>query len=156
MNRQIVIEAPNPQYGPYDVTKVFLGGGISNCPPWHDYFLRRIQGFNCDYTIYNPRRADFDVSDPNQSVIQIKWEHDHLHMSDIIVFWFPCETLCPITLFELGKYCQPNGRSLIVGCHPDYKRKTDVIEQMKLARPGFKVHEDLNDVINELQYALTY
>jgi len=48
-------------------------------------------------------------------------------LSDIkALIGFPCETLCPITLYELGTWSilsQQTGAKLFVGCHPEYKRK---------------------------------
>lgn len=154
--KQIVIEAPNPGYGSSQHEAVFLGGGISDCPDWQGYFINKLQFFVEEYTIYNPRRCGFDMTDPDQSRIQIDWEHNHLDAASVIVFWFPKETLCPITLFELGKYCRDRSKHLIVGCHTEYKRRMDVVEQMKLVRPGLFVHSNLNDMVNELHYHLTY
>lgn len=153
---QIVIEAPNPSYGSPRFEAVFLGGGISDCPDWQSYFIKHINTRVHDYTIYNPRRSGFDITNSEDSRIQIDWEHKHLEAASVLVFWFPMETLCPITLFELGKYCRDMDKTLIIGCHPEYKRRMDVIEQMKLVRPDIAVHDNLHGIIHELHYRLTY
>lgn len=153
--KQIVIEAPDPNFS-FKLESIFLGGGISDCPDWQRYFINKLNEKVNDYIIYNPRRSDFDISDPDQSKIQIEWEHEHLEDASIIVFWFPKETLCPITLFELGKYCRDSSKHLIIGCHPEYKRRLDVVEQMKMVRPGVSVHDNLNSMVTELHYYLTY
>lgn len=153
--KQIVIEAPDPNLS-FKNGAIFLGGGISDCPDWQSYFISKLNDKVNDYVIYNPRRSDFNISDKEQSKIQIKWEHEHLEDASIIVFWFPRQTLCPITLFELGKYCRDMDKTLIIGCHPYYKRRLDVIEQMKLVRPDVIVHDGIDDMVNELHYALTY
>lgn len=153
--QQIVVEAPNYFRGLYKVSPVFLGGGISDCPDWQSYFINESKKLEADFIFFNPRRADFNMKDPEQTKLQIAWEHEHLELAGIQVFWFPKETLCPITLFELGKYCRSD-KHLIVGCHPDYKRREDVIEQLKLVRPDLVVYSSLNSMVTELHYALTY
>jgi hypothetical protein len=43
--------------------------------------------------------------------------------------------------------------ALMVGCHPDYKRKFDVIEQMSL-HCGLPVFESLEDLVGETEMLL--
>jgi hypothetical protein len=73
-----------------------------------------------------------------ESIEQIKWEHEHIHKCKWMMFWFCEETLCPITLFELGvavtRSNLPDNR-LFIGAHPGYQRKLDVEIQVGLARP---------------------
>lgn len=86
--------------------------------------------------LLNPRRAQFDVTDPTLTEKQIAWEFDHLHKADIIVFWFPKETLCPITLYELGAWSVRAAQTetkVLIGCHPEYQRRDDVIIQTRLS-----------------------
>ena len=80
---------------------------------------------------------------------QIEWEHEALRASDTILFWFPKETLCPITLFELGVWSSKRGVPIIVGTHPEYARRLDVVTQLRLARPDVVVHNNLDDVLNQ-------
>lgn len=87
-----------------------------------------------DLTILNPRRKHFPMDDPNAAASQIVWEHKHLDIAKSIMFWFSPETLCPITLFEYGKWIV-SGKRLFVGCHPDYARLIDVKIQTALVRP---------------------
>jgi hypothetical protein len=130
--------------------RVFLAGGITNCPDWQQDVIKS-QG-NEDIVLMNPRRVNFDVSDPTQEEFQIEWEHCHLIFSNIILFWFPEETLCPITLFELGKVAA-QGKAMVVGCHPGYKRRRDVIHQLGHLRPGIVVRDSLEAVIADLNHA---
>ena len=123
------IEAPNTT-GPDVAMKVFLAGGITGCPDWQSDVVRYLE--DVDVTVFNPRREDFPIGDPNAAMDQIKWEHDHLRKADAILFWFPCETLCPIVLYELGAWSMTT-KPLIIGCHPDYKRIQDVNIQTMLA-----------------------
>ena len=122
--------------------KVFLGGGITGCPDWQQELIGMLSSADDKLVLINPRRDSFDVNDPASSEFQIEWEYRHLHLADAIVFWFPCETLCPITLYELGA-AATRGAHIIVGCHPDYKRAFDVKKQLSLIRPNVTVHDNL-------------
>jgi len=118
---------------------IFLAGGISNCGDWQQTIAQKLIKECPALTIYNPRRKDFDVKDPNATPFQIAWEHDHLRKSSAILFWFPNETLCPITLYELGTWTQLSlrtGTKIFVGCDPKYQRIEDVRVQTKLAHPS--------------------
>lgn len=136
-----------PEYKTISNTaKVFVGGGITNCENWQDDLLNHLKtnpdNFESQYfSFYNPRRKEFDVSDPNESDIQIKWEYNYLRDADILLFWFSKETLNPITLYELGKWGNATDKILIIGCDPEYSRKTDVKIQTELARKSFSYCE---------------
>jgi len=116
---------------------IFLAGGISNCPDWqkelesHLYFAFGIHNF----VVFNPRRDKFDFANERESVKQIEWEHSMLEQCDTLLFWFPKETLCPITLYELGAYTGKK-KNLVIGIDPHYKRKLDVITQTRLKIAG--------------------
>ena len=99
----LYIEAPNGV--PPSLPKkpaLFLAGGITGCPDWQMKMCELL--CNQDLVVMNPRRKNFDVSEADASRHQIEWEHTHLRMADAVLFWFPCETLCPIVLFELGAW----------------------------------------------------
>lgn len=130
-----------------DLPRIFMAGGISGCPPWQDAFLETVA--KVPAVFYNPRRPDFNSTDLSMTKEQIKWEVEHLDKADAMIFWFPCETLCPITLFELGKYAQ-KGKTLFVGCHPDYARKLDVEEQLALMRIDIVVRNNIAMVIQDM------
>lgn len=125
---------------------LFLAGGITGCPDWQKEMIQRFK--NEDITLINPRRASFDITDPTMSAQQIDWENEHLILADAILFWFPFETLCPITLFELAKYAQ-RGKKIFVACHPAYARAFDVKHQLSLMRPDVTVHSSWEPMIAE-------
>lgn len=130
---------------------IFLGGGITGCPDWQQEAINQFGSYSLDDLILlNPRRSTFDITDPTMSEFQIKWEAHHLKHADAIIFWFPCETLCPITLFELGKHAQKGDR-IFVGCHPDYARAFDVKHQLSLipSQAHVKVHDNLYSLITD-------
>lgn len=126
-----------------EMPSIFLAGGITDCYDWQSDMIKLLQ--NCNVQLVNPRRSDFDVTNPNMSEEQIEWEYKNLNIVDAVLFYFPSETLCPITLYELGVHAT-KGTKLFVGCHPEYKRKFDVIKQLELIRPEIVVYETLEEL----------
>jgi len=137
------IQCPEEFTGASPELSVFLAGGITNTPNWQPEMVKLLSDTNL--TLVNPRRGNFPIDDPTAAEQQIRWEHKHLLRVNAILFWFPCETLCPITLFELGSWI-PRPKPLFVGCHPEYKRINDVRIQTKLERPFFRVVESLENL----------
>src|SRR5262245_48830305 len=131
------------EYEPEGLPSLFLAGGITGCPGWQETVVRQLK--EEAVVILNPRRANFPIDDPTAAQTQIKWEHRHLRKADAVLFWFPSETLCPITLYELGSWSMTT-KPLFVGVHPDYQRRQDVEIQTRLVRPEVKVHYDLVSV----------
>jgi hypothetical protein len=130
-----------------DELSLFLAGGISGCPDWQREVAQHLA--HTDLVILNPRRANFPMDSPDAAVEQIKWEFDHLLKATLILFWFPQETLCPITLFEYGKWLSRH-KPLFVGCHPEYKRLIDVQTQTRLERPLQTIHTSLDTLVEEV------
>lgn len=147
----LIIEAPNEVTSLKDKKnlKLFLAGGITNCPDWQKIVIEELK--DVPYlTIYNPRRANFPIDDPDAAKEQITWEYKHLSDSDIILFWFSRGSLNPIVLYELGKYGTSSKRPIVIGLDPKYERKQDVEIQTKLARPEVKITYSLYDLIDNL------
>lgn len=138
------IKCPDTLFHGFNELTVFMAGGITGCPDWQDTFKALLSNEG-NLVLVNPRRDDFDVRDPNASDAQIEWEHLHLTSCQAVSFWFPEETLCPITLFELGKIATGN-KPIFVGAHPNYKRRFDVVKQLKLIRPEVVVKDNLVDL----------
>jgi hypothetical protein len=126
---------------------VFLAGGITNCPDWQAEMVELLR--EADLTLLNPRRKDFPIGNPNAAMEQITWEHNRLCEASAILFWFPCETLCPIVLYELGAWSMTH-KPLFVGLHPDYARRQDVEIQTKLARPRIQIVYSLHDLAKQV------
>lgn len=130
--------------------ELFLAGGISNCPDWQaatELALSDLLG-----VVHNPRRPGVLVAD--EAVGQIEWEFEALRLSETILFWFPKDTVCPITLYELGVWAT-KGAPLIVGTDPKYTRQIDVFTQLRLARPDVIVHDSLDAVITQYREDMT-
>lgn len=150
-----IIEAPDNTPTVRGNYQIFLAGGISKCRDWQAEIIEKIK--NSEHikyaTIFNPRRNDYPVNDPVETLTQIKWEYNHLHFGDVIIFWFSPETLNPITLYELGKWGLSNdNKHIIIGIDPEYARKEDVEIQTKLARPDVTIVDSLDKIIEQLKH----
>lgn len=144
------VEAPEVFPSGGDYVTVFLAGGITGCPDWQMQMAILLTG--TDLVLFNPRRADFPIDDPNASYEQIAWEHYHLHRADRILFWFPAENQagCPIALFELGAWLRSD-KHVAVGVEPGYVRGEDVRIQIELERPEITVVDTLEDLALEIR-----
>lgn len=142
-----VVEAPNKYPEHCDL---FLGGGITGCPDWQAEMVEMLAIQSG--VVLNPRRSTDFTGDI--AVEQIQWEYQALRSVDTVLFWFPEETLCPITLLELGVFTQRPQTRLIVGTHPNYARRLDVVTQLELARPEVRVQNTLEGLANEYLWTL--
>jgi hypothetical protein len=127
--------------------RLFIAGGISGCGDWQAELIGRLR--QTGYCVFNPRRRDFPEGDAEASRRQIEWEHAHLAAADLVSFFFPPETLCPITLFELGKMAMSR-RELYVGADPGYARRKDVAIQLGLIRPEVRVVDTVEALAGQL------
>jgi hypothetical protein len=139
------IEAPN-NVGT-SLKKLFLAGSITGAPDWQKEIIDKIK--NLDIAIYNPRRANFPIDNPDAALEQITWERKYLNKADLISFWFSKETMAPIVLYELGAHSKTS-KPIIIGMDPDYKRRQDVEIQTKLERPDAPVVYSLNALVEEI------
>lgn len=145
-----LVQAPSEDK--FKGVKIFIAGGISNCPKWQDELVEKLSNEpkllkfkKKNIVIFNPRCKEI----PEEEA-QIKWEYKRLKKSDIISFWFSEGSLNPITLFEYGKHFKSKDKKIVVGCHPDYERRNNVITQTKLENPKLKVNENFDDFYNEI------
>jgi hypothetical protein len=151
----IIIEAPNDVYSLENKKnlKLFLAGGISNCPDWQSEVIKELRDVR-GLTIYNPRRADFPMHIPEASEEQITWEYYKLKEADIICFWFSRGSLNPIVLYELGRWGNSSDKPIIVGLDPEYERIHDVLIQTKLSRPKVELVYSLTELCEEVKIHL--
>ncbi len=144
----VYIEAPATISG-LGGDSIFLAGGISGCVDWQKVAKDALMQSDRYTMIANPRRNAFDLEDATVAEEQIKWEADHLERCSDIMFWFSNETVQPITLFELGRWCTYK-QNVFVGCDPDYSRRFDVVTQLGLCRPDIKVWDNLDDMLEHI------
>ena len=140
-----IIEAPKLYTPKENEMSLFLGGGITNCPNWQKELIELLKD-TPDLVMYNPRRANFPIHDPNAAEEQITWEYNNLKEVDILVFWFSRGSLNPIVLYELGMWGNSSHRALFVGMDEKYERQQDVLIQTKLARPEIEIAYSLEDL----------
>lgn len=127
---------------------VFLAGGITGCPNWQKDMEELLD--HTEYITINPRRdGDFNTIQPEWGVQQIEWEHFHLKHADYVLFWFPKEGMCMITLFELGK-CLAAGKKVVIGCDPEYIREFDVRTQARLDVPNIPIAKTIGELAMNL------
>lgn len=159
------------QYNPKpNQVSVFLGGGITDCKQWQKEVINLLNksGENLDnLIIYNPRRDNFPIDDPNASNEQIKWEFDYLMASDIFSMFFCGDTQSdqPICQYELGRYIPIKLSELstkynnkltpqdiiIITSEPQYKRIKDVEIQSKLALfDDYIINNNLQQHVNQI------
>lgn len=129
---------------------LFMAGGITGCGDWQTELAALLN--DTGWVLLNPRRENFPANDPIIAEQQIRWEHDHLRAASAILFWFPSETLCPITLYELGAWSM-TAKPLFIGVHPDYARRIDVELQTRLARPEVRIVYSLADLAELIKRA---
>jgi len=148
--------------GDRDTCTLFLAGGISGCGDWQSDMVRMLGSEPPDspsdtyrggrlsdrWTILNPRRHDYRDS-PDDARRQIEWEYAHLAVADAVSFWFPSETLCPITLLELGRW-SGIAKSIFVGVDPGYARRLDVEVQIGLVRPYVRIAYSLEELADRI------
>ena len=163
-SRCIYIEAPKEykykdKSFPYEEWKksLFLAGGITNCPNWQQELVQLLK--DVDLIIFNPRRDNFPIDDPNASYEQIKWEYNKFQVCKQILFWFSRGSLNPIVLFEYGRWSYMAKKfwqyqiKIFVGIDTEYKRKQDVEIQTKLLDPieqHLKIVYSLEDLAKQI------
>lgn len=135
--KHVIAPAELPQ-----TVNLFLAGGITGCPDWQKEIITNFA--DLPITVVNPRRAE--QFKPEDEANQIRWEFFALKKTEAILFWFPEETLCPITLFELGKFSLRKNIPLFVGTHENYKRRNDVYYQLLLERPEVEVVHSVHEL----------
>ena len=130
-----------------DRIDLFLAGGIPDVDDWQASVIERL--VDIPVAIANPRREEpFERSFQDE---QNRWEKEYLAVTDAVLFWFPPQTLCPMTLFELGVFTMKKETPIFVGAHPDYQRRYDILIQLSLARPEVVVRESLEATVADFR-----
>ena len=122
---------------------IFLGGSITGAIDWQEKVAPQLEDRN--FTVYNPRRKNYDVGNIEMEKEQIRWEKYFLDYCDFLFFYFSKETVAPITLFEYGCYIKSD-KKIIVYAHPEYPRLRDLLIQTELRNPDIFIHiKDLSE-----------
>lgn len=139
-----VITAPEEYEREQDDVFCFLAGGITGCPDWQQEVIKQLEKADLEHlVVFNPRRENFPINDPNAAKEQIEWEFKYLNKADIFSMYFCAgESDQPICMYELGRnlalmsrrYPIPYDSEHIAVCVEDgYKRTKDVQIQTDLA-----------------------
>ena len=146
----IVVEAPSRYRNSMGYPMLFMAGGITGAEDWQTKLLEELK--DEDLVVFNPKRKNFDTSDEEVEAQQITWEFLHIAKANAISFWFPPQTLCPITLFELGAVLgEKTDRSIFVGCDPSYARIRDVKIQVELRSKKIEDVESLSSLASQVK-----
>ena len=141
--------------------KCFLGGGITNCPEWQREVIANFAAYDAKFpgeldrlVVFNPRRDNFPIDDPNAAPQQISWEFNLLQKMDVFSMLFSSgESDQPICMYELGRNLQRMAtrfptdfaERVVISCDPSYKRAQDVKIQTQLAFSEFGVTPTIVD-----------
>jgi hypothetical protein len=133
-----VIIAPEPFDG---ITEpcCFLAGGITGCPEWQTSIIEMLS--EKDGILFNPRRPNFPIHDPNAAREQITWEFNALERADVFSMWFSnCASDQPICFYELGRHLALRKMygdldNVVIGVEKGFKRSQDVYIQTELVSP---------------------
>jgi hypothetical protein len=134
-------EIKAPDAARAEFKSLFIAGGISGCSDWQKEFITLLG--DARITVFNPRR-DIFPSERNAEEAQIRWEFERLRSADFVSFWFPAESLDPITLFELGSAME-RSVPLAIGVHKNYARRSDIEIQAGIRRPEIKIAHSLEE-----------
>lgn len=153
-----VVTAPEPLTSRLiDGPVVFVAGGITACPDWQATVTVALE--HDHVVLLNPRRAEFDLDDPDATEKQVRWEYEHRWHESLsyMLFWFPgSSSTQPIAMLELGEALARRELPIFVGADPEFPRYRDVLLQCRVARPDLTVHTDLGGVIGALQNDLRW
>lgn len=132
---------------------IFLAGSIEmgKAEQWQEKVQSALEDQD-DLVIYNPRRDDWDSTwkqtiDDDNFYGQVKWEHDHLKMCDIIFLYFEASSKSPISLLELGLFA--GEKEMIVVCPDGFWRKGNV--EFVCKEYDIPLFNTLEDGIKELK-----
>jgi hypothetical protein len=152
-----VIEAVNREWPIWEDSYpwVFMAGGITNCPDWQQDMIEKLNDVNKGI-LYNPRRKNFPIEDPNASKEQIEWEFDAIEACDIFTMWFSKgESDQPICMYELGRnlarYMMSEFADIVIGVEEGYRRQNDVLIQVGLVDEDIVIHRTFDDYIEAVR-----
>ncbi len=121
-----IIKAPHPLREGFSV---FLAGSIAmgRADNWQTRVEKALS--ESEIIIFNPRRDVWDASwaqrmDNPPFREQVEWELEALEKANVIAMYFDPDTKAPISLLELGLFCQTG--KVIVCCPSGFWRKGNV------------------------------
>jgi hypothetical protein len=138
--------------------KIFLAGSIEmgSAVDWQkevEEVLEKEIFKNYDYTIYNPRRINWDSSwkqsiENEQFKYQVEWELNKLYECNLILMYLDENTKSPISLLELGLYAQDT--KMVVICGENFWRRGNVEVTCNFYKVPLIVHNPREKTLSEL------
>ena len=127
----------------------YLAGGIY---PWREELIDLLKPSEAFYraAIINPIAPEYSPE------INTPWEFNNIRHSDCIVFWFSRDAVSPITLFEMGAGCRDHLKGMVVGVENGNPIRAEIVEQLRLYRPGLRVAETLLELKEEMEKFLLH
>ncbi len=145
-----IIVAPSNNKCKANTIKIFLAGTIDdgNSENWQKKICKEFIN-NEKFSILNPRRDKWDSDLGSSEVIrQIKWEHRRMDEADFIIMNILPESKSPISLMEIGMYCQSN--KLLVFCTDKFYR----FENVKCVCEKYKIKlietNKIEDIVEQI------
>lgn len=127
-DKEIQVEPKKYDISNNSCLSIFLAGTIDNGESynWQQGVIDNLSNCNLpNVTIYNPRRDKWEPdADEEQMFEQIKWEQKYLNECDIILMVLKSGSKSPISLLELGQFCDDN--KIILCCAEEFYRLTNV------------------------------
>lgn len=149
-----MIEVKAPAPWSHNQPTIFLAGTIDmgNSEDWQAKAVHHLR--DCNYTILNPRRDDWDSSwsqtlDDHNFTQQVNWELDGLTEADYVLMYLAPGSASPVSLLELGLLVGGGGPELFIVCPPGFYRRGNV--QMVAKRAGIPVYDDLERALVALR-----
>lgn len=151
-----VVYAPNYHCIDNLERRLYLSGGVAGCPDWQSEMIKSLE--KTSLIIFNPRRQFLLTNMPEVVQAQREWELGYIRLASAVAFWFPKESLCPSTNFELGllstKYRYAQAIEIFVGIHPDHTRHDDILTQVEILHPDVKVVPSIKALAQQIKNAL--
>lgn len=134
----------------FNMPKIFLGGGIQKCWQWQKQVIENLK--DLDAVVFNPRRKNFPIHDPNAAQEQITWEFKYLNDCDIFTMYFCGDTESdqPICMYELGRHLarfdnMDKLEDIVICVEHGYKREQDVYVQTGLVNENITIVDNMKD-----------
>lgn len=149
-----VIQAP---FHPWrEKTSVFLAGSIDmgTAINWQPKVIDAIEDrCNCNVTIYNPRRDDWDSSwkqtlHDRKFAEQVRWELQKMDEAKHIFMYISAESKAPISLLEFGRIHAKYPGKLIICVEPGFYRRGNI--EVMCQNSAITLHNDLEAAIDHL------
>jgi hypothetical protein len=143
----VVLKAPNHIDDYMNKFTIFLAGSIDDgtAENWQEIVVDSLKDKNV--LLFNPRRDDWGSKYNLKQ--QIEWELDYLEEADLIIYYVTKDSKVPITLLELGLYMKDSSKKILIYCHKDFYRFTNV--ETTSERYGHKVYTDHDLFIEEVK-----